>query len=370
MALKRSRRARMLPAILMNTRASQIADFYHQLALLVRSRLPLPESLRQAGSHLTEPAFQQAVTALSQAVAGGQKLSQALGAHARFFDPLHVRLIAAGEATGTLADTLFGVARFARFCQLMTARLREIVAYPLFTVNVALCIVLALSIGVVPVFHDMLAELMGGELTGYGARLPRVSRLVLGTGMAIRTYWPAALALYAGFLAFSIWIVSPGLSAHRALMALLGAMPGSWGIVGSLDSARLCGLLAVFLGEGMPLHDALASAAQLVDSPPLRRALEQAARKVEAGAHAATALAGEPTVSPLIVLTLRSTPEGELAEEFDRLGDLFDHRVTAAVRTVSTVWTVGAFMLMTAVVGVVIVGMFAPLTSLVSLMSL
>ena len=79
----------------MTTRASDIADFYQQLALLVRSELPLPDSLIELAKYCPRRDFQEAVLAASDRVAKGEKLADAVAQSPRFFDPFHVQLIAA-----------------------------------------------------------------------------------------------------------------------------------------------------------------------------------------------------------------------------------------------------------------------------------
>ena len=45
----------------MRTHAAEIADFYHQLALLLKSELPLPGGLRQLGRNTRSPQFARAL---------------------------------------------------------------------------------------------------------------------------------------------------------------------------------------------------------------------------------------------------------------------------------------------------------------------
>ena len=97
----------------MTTASPQVTEFYHQLGLLIKSRLPLPDSLRELSAHLPSPAFRDALLRVSEMTANGARFSDAVRAYPRFFDPVHAQMIAAGESAGTLADTLFCLARFA-----------------------------------------------------------------------------------------------------------------------------------------------------------------------------------------------------------------------------------------------------------------
>jgi len=345
----------------MRTKPSDIADFCHQLALLIRSRLPLPESLRQLAEHFPEAEFQQAIRRMGERTAQGDTLADAMQGYTRFFRPLHIRLIASGEAGGTLADALFSVARFARFSQLITDQMRDIVVYPLLTINVAIVIVFFLSIHTIPAFYEIFRDLFDG------LPLPALTALIIHAGMFVHEYWAGLAALYAVFLGFSIWLFTPGLASHKALLAIINRLPGSCRIVNSLDTARMCNLLATFIGQGEPLHEAVAAAAQLIERPSMRRSLERAAQRLQSGVSFVEALGQEPSVDRLVALTLQHAPEKELGTELQQLSELFEHRVTLSVRFASAVWTVFAFVIAVVFVGLVAIGMFVPLMTIARL---
>ena len=90
----------------MPTRPNDIVEFYEQLALLVRARLPLPEGLRQLSRELTSPELRGAIARMGESTARGSTLSEALAFHPSLFHPFHRRLIASAEHTGALAETL------------------------------------------------------------------------------------------------------------------------------------------------------------------------------------------------------------------------------------------------------------------------
>ena len=343
----------------MSTRSSNIADFYQQLALLVRSNLPLPESLYQLGRSFPKPEFKFLLLKISDRVGKGEKLSDVIRNYPQFFDPIHVRLIAAGEQTGTLPETLLAVARFSRFCQLMTARMRDIIAYPMFSIHLSIITVMYISMKIVPKFKAMFEEMLSVQT------LPPITRLIMGVGMFIHDNWLISIFLYVVLLGFSIWLFTPGLAPHRVLMSIINSMPGSLKIVHSLDSARFCTLGSTFIRQNMPLHDAMETSAQLVDQSSLRKALQRVAQRLRSGGNISDAFAAEKEIDPLIVQTFANAPEKELSVVLGQLGELFEHRVTLAVRSASFVWTAVSFLATALVVCAVAVGMFQPLVAVI-----
>lgn len=336
-------------------KSSHIAEFFDQLALLTRARMPLPDSLRELAGSFPHQDFQATLQELSARTEGGESLHQALGAFPEAFTPFQRKLIEIGEDSNTLPEILTNVASFARFNQIMILTLRDILAYPLVTFHLALLIFGFLSMVVLPAFHEIFADMLGG------ARLPVLTQLVLDAGSLVYNNRILFVVLYGLFILLSIWIFLPGLAPHRTLSRILQFMPGSWRITESADAARACRMLGTFLQNRMPLHDALAFAAELVESTALRRAFREAAAAIEQGTSATDALTPHQAVHPLILLTLDHAPEAELGAEFLHLGDVFEHRVTLSARSVSTAWALIAVFASALLVGAVGLALFLPL---------
>ena len=343
--------------------AAAIGEFYHQLALLIKSGLPLPDSLQQMGRQFPSPRFRNVVEDLGRRSGQGELLAQALRRYPQYFTPFHIRLLEIGEASDTLPHMLFTVARLARFGQVMTTHLKEIVAYPLVTIHLAALVFVGISLIVLPAFRNIFEDMLGG------AGLPALTELVLDVGGFIQTYRVPVLGFYVLLVAFTAWLLLPGVASHRALLGVIGSMPGSWRIVHSLDGARVCSLLSIFLRRSVPLPEALQHVANLVETAGLRRGLTHASGRMAKGISPAEAIADESAVDRLIALTFAHTAETELADELDRLAEVFEHRVTLSARSASLVWTVVAMVAMALVVGTVAISLFLPLVNIVGALS-
>ena len=347
----------------MKTRFSTVADFYQQLALLIRSNLPLPDSLRQLGERLDDKEFSAVILQIGERSARGEKFSSTIEAFSpHLFPAFHVRLISAGETSGTLPDTLFAVAKLSRFQQFVVESVRDILAYPLFTIHLALIIALYISIRVIPAFHGMFEEILDGE------SLPAFSSLVMGAGMLVHNHMMVAIILYASCLLATLWVFSPGIAATRALAAILNAMPGASDMVSSMDSARLCNMCSIFLKQRMPLHEALDTAAQLVQRGSIREALKRTVQKLRAGTSVTDALSQEAAIDKLILMTFSSASEEALPDELVELAGLFEHRVVLSVKTTKTLWAIVGTLVMSAVVASVVMAMFSPLISIIRIL--
>lgn len=351
----------------MSNPVTEVTEFYHQLALLIRADMPLPECLIQVGRQSSRRAFRDAVASIGKRAGDGEPLAELLAAYPHYFSPFHVQLVRLGEQSGTLPEMLRTVSRFCRFQQLMGAGLRDAIAYPLLVAHVAAIAFLIVCLFMTPTISSFLSDLPviddGGWIseaeTGF-APLPWFSGQVLSLAEAVGRHREIAISAYILFVLYSIWLFLPLQASHRSILRLIERLPGSWKIAHSATSARICTMWAAFIEREVPAPAALDLVAQLAEHPRTSRALSRAADRVRAGEDVADALDPETAVDPLITLVFRHAPEHQLAEELSRLATLYDQRVALTSRAVARAWTFWAFLICSFLVGGVAIAVFLP----------
>jgi general secretion pathway protein F len=177
--------------------------------------------------------------------------------------------------------------------------------YPAIVATVALLIVVGLLTYVVPqvveVFQHSRQE------------LPFLTRALLWLSAALRGNLLVGvllvIALIVGARAF--WAREPWRAAMQARML-------RWPVVGPLllgvGTARLASTLAILVGGGVPLLQALAASARVMSSLPLRSAVEEAARLVREGSTLHRALDSRKIFPPIFIhLVSSGESSGRLA---------------------------------------------------------
>src|SRR2546430_13906480 len=94
------------PAQSLKIPQAQLLIFTEQLAHLLQAGMTLDDGLSILAKRLKQPRAQQMTRGLHQALIDGRSFSQALREIPRIFPPLFVNLVAAGEASGALPETL------------------------------------------------------------------------------------------------------------------------------------------------------------------------------------------------------------------------------------------------------------------------
>lgn len=342
----------------------QIADIYRQLALLLASDLPLPESLSRLAAGFRRGNFRSALFRVAQTTESGSTLSQAMRRFPQYFNPFHVRMVEHGERGGTLPETLSEVAHLAHLESQMISTLRTVAAYPVFVMLFAASVTFLLFSLVVPDF-----DLMFGELNPRGKPSLSTSVTLALSDVMVAYFWPVAVMLGIS-VCFCIWLfTSKSRRAIRVLLRIVKRIPLSFSIFHNLSMARISALWAVLASHHTPAHEAFELIAGLTDDRKLERALRDVAVRAARGDSIVDGLQSQDAVSPLLALTFKHTPETELPRELHALADLYRDRMGVAIQKTVQTWEVVLVAGMSIIVGFVVLSLFSPLIDIIRYMA-
>ena len=87
-----------------------MTNFCRTLGLLLKSQILLVEATRITGDSIKNLVYQREIALISENVLRGEKISTGLALKSKIFPPLLSQMVAVGETTGNLSDTLLFVA--------------------------------------------------------------------------------------------------------------------------------------------------------------------------------------------------------------------------------------------------------------------
>jgi general secretion pathway protein F len=302
---------------------SEAEAFLRELATLLEAGLPLDQCLETLGEVAESEALRDVVAGVHDRVRNGAPLSAAM-AESPVFSELHVNMVQAGEAAGSLAGTL---ARLADYLQRSSELRRSIVSaliYPSILVAVAGVSVVLLLVFVLPQFSEMFADL--------GAALPLSTRFVLATGELAQAYWWVApvLVIVSAFVGRA-WLAAPE---HRmALDRRLLRVPLLGDLIGKAEIAKFTRTLGTMVGHGVPLLKALGIVEKSFANRVLAHAVAESRERLRGGSSLAAALADSGVFPKLAVKMIRVGEEsGELEDMLMRLADVYERETRVTVQ--------------------------------------
>src|SRR5690554_6604761 len=165
----------------------RLVQFTQQLATLLGAGQPLDRPLTILLDLPEDAAARRTIGEIREAVRGGSPLSQALERQHGTFSRLYVNMVRAGEAGGTLHETLQRLADYLERSRELRGRVVNALIYPaILVVMVGLSLLFLLGY-VVPQFAAMYESLDAG--------LPVFTRIVLGVGELVRDWWLLLIAI-------------------------------------------------------------------------------------------------------------------------------------------------------------------------------
>jgi len=334
----------------------QLAQFTHQLATLLGAGQPLDRAL---GILLDLPEGERAkklVERVRDRVRGGTPLSQALEDEHGVFPKLYVSLVRAGEAGGSLEETLRRLADYLERAQQLRGSIINALIYPAFLlVGVLGSLVLLLAYVVpqfVPIFQDMQVP------------IPWITRAVLALGNLMQSWWwLILLAAVAGAAAWRARLRDPAarLAWHARLLTLKVAGP----LLLKVETARIARTLGTLLKNGVPLLSALGIARQVTGNRALDEALGQAAEQVKDGGGLSLALAQAKRFPRLAVQMVQVGEEaGELDTMLLKVADTFDLESRRSIDRLLAALVPALTIVMTVLVAIIMAAILLPLLSL------
>ncbi len=336
----------------------QLAQFTHQLATLLGAGQPLDRAL---GILLDLPEGEHAkklIERVRDRVRGGNTLSSALDEEHGVFPKLYISLVRAGEAGGSLEETLRRLADYLERAQAMRGSIINALIYPaILLVGVLGSLVLLLAYVVpqfVPIFEDMQVP------------IPWITAAVLAVGNALQAWWwLIVLVLVGGVVFWRARLRDPAarLAWYTRLLQLRIVGP----LLLKVETARIARTLGTLLKNGVPLLGALTIARQVTSNCALDTALEAAHEQVKGGAGLSFAL-GQSKLFPRLAMQMVQVGEeaGQLDTMLLKVADTFELESKRAIDRLLAALVPALTIVMTVMVAIIMAAILLPLLSLTS----
>ncbi|MBB1088001.1 type II secretion system F family protein [Lysobacter sp. SG-8] len=334
----------------------RLVQFTQQLATLLGAGQPLDRALSILLELPEDDAARRTLVEVRDSVRGGSALSTALERQHGTFSRLYINMVRAGEAGGSLQETLSRLAEYLERSRALQGRVVNALIYPaILLVMVGLSLLFLLGY-VVPQFAQMYENL--------DAALPLFTQIVLGVGLFVRDWWIVLLVVPA----LAAWWFDrkrrqPAF--REALDAWILRRRFFGGLVAKMETARLARTLGTLVRNGVPLMAALGIGRNVLGNRVLAADVEAAATEVKNGVALSTALARGKRFPKLALQMIQVGEESgaldtmlvKTAETFEQQTSLALDRMLAALVPLVTVVLAG-------VVGLVVLAVLTPLYDL------
>jgi general secretion pathway protein F len=305
--------------LLGGVKKTEIAAFTRQLATLLRSGIPLAESLGALVDQTSNQRFKAQLAEVRTAVNEGTAFADALAKHKKLFDDLFISMVRAGELAGNLDEVLARLADFLESSQKLKSKVQGAMIYPALMVVIGTGIIALLMIKVIPEITKTFSQ--------QGRTLPINTRFLIGLSGFIGAHWLAmAGGIAIGGFAFVKWKSSPGGKTiwHRFVLRLPAIGP----LVRTISVSRFARTLGTMLQSGVPMLRSLDAAKETMGNVLLQRAIDDAKKAVTEGESLAVTLKKSGQFPPTMIhMTAVGEKAGQLEQMLGRVADAYEAEI-------------------------------------------
>jgi type IV pilus assembly protein PilC len=329
--------------------------FNQQFVTLVRAGLPILKGLDLLADRLTDPKLGAHVKAARDDVRNGTLLSEAFRARV-IFPKIYVSSVMAGEKSGALTEVLDRYVAYQKTALAVRKKILVSLMYPCVLMVLAVLLMVFLVTFVVPRFASLYES--------FHTDLPTITRVLISVGNAAQSYALGGLgALVAVVVAFRWW--SRRESARTLLDRVKLKMPLFGEIWLKYQVAQLARILSTLLTGGIPLVQAMETAAESLNTPLLQRAVDTAGKSVREGQPLSGSLKASGLFPGLAIDMIEvGESTGALPQMLNSVAEFFEDDVGTRMQAVLSLIEPAIMLVMGAFVAFVMVALYLPIFSL------
>jgi len=329
-----------------------LAMFTRQLEMLLQTGIPMLDALDALEVAAVTDNLKKVVETLKSRVTGGSQLSAAMEEQSAVFSNFYVKMVQAGEASGTLPTILAQIRDFTERDMEARAKVKKALRYPMFVIG---ALFIAGYAQVAFVLPKMAKTLFSGMES-----LPLPTRIMLGVSDFATQYGLIFfVSMAAGIALLKYYIGTPEGAYNFDLLKL--NLPKFGAMVRSSVTARFSQMLNVLTSSGVQVVDALSIAAETVDNKVFEKALKKAKKDVLGGIPMSVAL--ESKYMPAMAIGLISIGErsGALSEMLEGVAEYFTSDMEEKMEGVMGAMEPILTLIITGFVAIFVLAVFMPM---------
>ena len=327
-----------------------------QLSVLLKSGLAVEQALGACAGSENPVSVQKAVHTVRADVVEGARLSEAMALAPDAFPPLVRAVTAAGEMSGQLGDIMERLATYLERSYQLRQKVRAALIYPALLTVMALGMVIALMVVVVP----RLVE----QFDLFDAELPMLTRIVIALSNGVREYGLLMLLVIAALVFFGGRLLrQPAM--RRSLDRFILRLPLIGSQTRTVAAARFARVFATLSASGATVLEALEGAKGAANNTVIADATDFIAERVREGGSLSGALSATGVFPPMMVHMVTSGEAGrDVSGMMNRAADFLDTEFETGSAALLALAEPLIIVLMGGIVGLIVMSIMLPILQL------
>jgi general secretion pathway protein F len=331
----------------------ELAMLTRQLALLIKSGLPIDEALLILSEETSKKNVKETIKRISSEVRSGMPLSKALGTQTQNFDKLYQGIVAAAEQSGRMSQVLNQLAVFLEKKEALKQKAMGALVYPLMLTGVSLMVIIFLMTYVVPQITKVFESSKQS--------LPFLTKVIMGLSHFINDWgWLFIIICLLIIIMIKRILNIPEYKLRFDQWCLNFPVIGT--LILSFETARFASTLSMLTGANVSILAALQSSSETLRNNVLKNAITITIQRLKEGATLSRALGSQAVFSPLLIHLIRTgESSGKLSEMLQYAADNAESEAERKTKMMSNLLEPTLILMMGLIVLVIVLAVMQPI---------
>lgn len=333
-----------------------ISLFCKQMSVMLESGIPLNNAVDILEQQATSKNLKSSLKIVSKSLKEGSQLSKAMLDQEGMFPDLLIRMVQAGEKTGKLDEVLEKMSEHYNK-ELKTSRqIRGAMIYPAVLAFLAVAAVLALLYVVIPSFSGIFEQ--------SGMAMPLPTRIVLAASNFVRSSWYFLFGV-TGILVFLFLRYRSTEAGRYQLDRLKLNLPVIKGPMQKIVTARFASTLAILTSAGIPLVEAIESAAATTNNAVVIEKMKIANEGLQKGERLTGMITSTGLFPPMMLSMVKIGEEsGSLESMLVKTSDYYEEELETAIKQLLSLLEPAMIIVMGVIIGGIVASVMLPMFEL------
>ena len=330
--------------------------FTRQFSSLIDSGVPVVQCLDILHDQEKRGVFKRVLHKVKEDIEGGSGLAEALGRHPRIFSDFFVRIVEAGEMSGTLDRALRRVGLQLEKLGRLKAKVVKAMTYPGITLVVAVVVLVFMLVKVIPSVAQLYSDNQ--------ATLPPITVFVLGlSDWFQQNFIFVFVGLFGGFFGFAVLL---RLRAFREVWdPFILRVPLIGSLLKKSTVAKFARTMSTLIASGVPLLTAFEICEKIVGNLAVRALLHKTSLAVQEGKSIAQGLSSSALFPPMVIHMVNiGEMTGKLDELLNKVAEIYDDEVDDAVDQITGLLQPLLIVFVGVIVAFLLISMYLPIFQL------
>lgn len=332
--------------------------FTRQLATLIGAGLPLSQSLHTIIEQTENKKLQGIAQDVLSSVEGGKSLADSFAKHKEVFGSIFIALVSAGEASGTLDQSLQRIATQQEKDAAIMSKIKGALTYPVIVLVVILGVIVFMLVTVVPQVEKLYEDL--------GKQLPLLTQVMVSAAAAMTQFWWLILMIIGVVIYFFMQYLKTE-SGIKLIDTFKLNIPIFKGMFRKLYMARFTRTGQTLLSTGVSMLDSLKITGEALNNTVLEKSITRASEKVKGGKPLSAALQPEEYILSLVPQMIKiGEQSGRIDEMMGKTAQVYEDELDEEIKTISTMIEPILMVVLAVVAGGMVGAILFPIYSLVN----